>query len=254
MTFYYRSEFRRGGIEIAPHELHFRCGLGFFARLFHNGHMLRHLDAHLARLYQSLEAFQLPYRKAPMADIIDELLRENGLFECPARVEIFYPVVDLAEAAEPLITVAKHEVQPDACYELGVFPWPHQSFLNQYGSMSAMHAPLAQRFAQEQGFDDVVLTDTSGTVLEAAAASLLFSDGRSYVAPRSTYTVRRVAMDRAVSVLPVREEPLRVSSLGGFSHAFLLNAVIGMRPVLRIGDMRFEADEAACELATLAIL
>lgn len=255
MIFYYRDAFIDDTLDVAPEEFHFRYGLGFFETLFYNGHMLRHLELHLERLFGSMETFGLPYAKAPFEEIVVELVERNGLNGDKARVNIFYPVRDVDSKAKPLVGIAPWKDNPEQACFLTIYPWHHLSYLNAHKSMNYMHYSLARRFAQHRQCDDALLTDSAGHILETSTCALLFSrDGKNLEAPASKFALGSVALKLASAVLPVREKPLHLDDLPDFKHVYVLNSLIGMRPVRRIGETLYELDPATCELGTLKIL
>lgn len=254
MIIFHKNAYARDTVQTSPGGLHFRYGLGFWESVYYNGHMLRHLDAHLDRLFRSLDLFQIPYAKTPFEDVAQDLLARAGLAGNTARVDIAYPVSSFDERAQPLVTAEPWEPDNSRIYELAVFPWHHASFLGAHRSMGAAHVALAQRQAQSIGCDASVITDTAGRVLEASSLSLLFSDGKSFFAPAGEYAPASVALDRAAGILPIRPREIRLNAIGEFRHAYVLGSLVGMRPVRRIGETAFEIDERNCELATLRVL
>ena len=254
MIFHYKGAFATDVFQASPDALYIRYGVGFFETLYYNGHMLRHLDAHLERLFRSLEHFQIAFAKAPHEEIVSALLQRNGLAGKTARVDIFYPVADFEEKAQPLIQVSPWRPDPSRAHSLIPYPWRHDSHLSGHKSMSHMHHVLAKRHARQQDCDDALLTDFSGQVLETSACALLFFDGANYFSPESGNMPESVALARAAGTLPIRRKPIRLADLTEFQHAYVLNSLIGMRPVWRIGEIIYETDEKSCELATLRIL
>ncbi|MFO7595606.1 MAG: aminotransferase class IV [Desulfocurvibacter africanus] len=254
MIFYYKGEYVADGWRVSPDDLHVRFGVGFFETLYYSGQMIRYLDAHLERVFHSMEQFQIAYAKAPWEEVVAELLQRNGLAGGTAKVNIFYPVADFGQRAQPLIQVSPWQPESGRTYRLAVYPWHQTSYLSGHKSMNYMHNVLAKRHARQQDRDDALLTDSAGQVLETSACALLFSDGSGFVAPKSDFTLRSVSLARAAGALPIRHRPVRLAELPEFRHAYVLNSLIGMRPVTSIGGTAYEPDEKSCELATLRIL
>jgi len=254
MIFYYKGEYVADGWQVSPDDLHARFGVGFFETLYYSGQMIRHLDAHLERVFRSMDHFQIAYAKAPWEEIVAELLKRNGLAGETAKVNIFFPVADFNRRVQPLIQVNPWLPEPERTYRLCVYPRHHESYLSSHKSMNYMHNMLAKRHADQQGSDDALLTDPAGQVLETSACAILFSDGTGFVAPQSEHALESVALARAAGSLPIRRRSIHLAELPEFRHAYVLNSLIGMRPVTRIGDTDYEPDEKNCELATLRIL
>lgn len=254
MIFFHQGAYAEDRLQVGPDELHFRYGAGFFETLYYNGHMLRHLDAHLERVFRSMDQFQIAYAKAPFEEVVAELLQRNGLAGRTARVNIFYPLSSFEDRAQPLIQVSPWRPDSERAYSLSIYPRRHDSYLAAHKSMNYLHNLLAKRHARQQGRDDALLADSAGNVLETSACAILFSDGAGFFAPKAEHVLESIALARASGTLPIRRRTIRLAELPAFRHAYVLNSLIGMRPVTRIGEQRYEPDEKSCELATLSIL
>ena len=244
-------EAAEAAVEDAAHVAH---GLGFYEDLLYNGHMLRHLDAHLRRLFRSLDAFGIDYAKAPVEEVVDDLLEFNLLTGAFAMVTVAYAVRHVRAKALPSIQVRPWSPPGPEPVRLVVYPRLHQSHLCAHRTLDGMHQCLALAYAAERQADDAVLLDAGGNVLEAAGAGLVFSDGKNFVAPKSEFRLERIAQSRAEGVLHLREKSLPLSEALAYPHAYILGSLFGMRPVASIGEAAFEPDTAACELANLKIL
>lgn len=253
MIVYQDGQIVEGGMVVNPTDLLFSHGLGFYETLLHNGHMLRHLEPHLRRLFHSLELFGIPYVKAPFEDVVTELMNRNLLMGTPARVTIVYAVRDMRQKTMPVIYVKAQEEAPDA-YSLGVYPRFEQSYLQAHRTLSDMHLCLAIMHAVSQGMDGALMLDEDGFVRDSTLGGLLFSDGKGFYRPKTEHALPYIALDRAEGVLPIRSRQLSLDEAMAFPHAYVLSTLMGMRPVVRIGEAEFEPDLKSCDLASLKIL
>jgi 4-amino-4-deoxychorismate lyase len=117
-----------------------------------------------------------------------------------------------------------------------------------------MHYYLARRDARKHGFDDALLTDEIDHALETSTASLLFSDGKSFTAPDSNAILPGIAIDVARRVIGVTERPVPIESLDDFRYVYVLNSLIGMKPVALIDDIAFPIDTSTSKEITKHIL
>lgn len=234
-----------------------RLGAGFFATVRWDGREARHYARHAARLLASLDHFGLPRLAPPNAEVAAEVARRNGLSGRVGRINLVYPLegpeLDAAPA-RPVLLAAAFAPPPPGPLALAVHPEPHASYLGAHKSTSYLPYLLARRGARRAGLFDAVLVDQDGLVVEASACALLLADAEGLVAPAHALALPSIALSLASEALPVRRHPVLAEELGGFAHAYVLNSLIGMRPVERIGPHAYEIDTAPCAAADAAIL
>lgn len=253
MIHYYKNKYRDGDICLSPTSPAFRFGTGFFETLLYNGRQVCHFDRHSARIHSSLDYFCIPYEPVSFEEIIPLLLEKNGLTGRTARVNIFYPVA--GSTTTPLVTVAPYEWAQNKTYRLAYCPDQHISSLNNHKTMAYMFFNLAHARAIAEGYDDALLTDLNGRVLETTTAALLFRGGNRFIAPATAYKLPSIALDLVKEVLEVEEESVSFDKMADMNHAYVLNSLVGMRPVTSIGgEIDFEPDEDSCLKVTNLIL
>ncbi|MDY7001019.1 MAG: aminotransferase class IV [Thermodesulfobacteriota bacterium] len=254
MIYYYKDALHSGRISLEIQGPAFRFGLGFFETLFFNGKEVRLLDAHLKRLFASLDAYQIPYHAPDFEGLIPLVLKKNSLERGFARVNIYYPVDKEGVPAEPVVAAFPYSPKPDKTYALEISPRPFHSPLGAHKSMNYMYYHLERAAALRNGFDDALITDPRGRLLETSTASLLFYDHESFVSPASENKLPGTAEAMAASMLTPKARPLGVQDLPSFKHAYVLNSLIGMKPVTRIGDLEFKPDAEPCEAVSRQVL
>ncbi|MBG0790623.1 MAG: aminotransferase class IV [Desulfovibrionaceae bacterium] len=222
----------------------FRCGAGFFETLYCNGGEIRHLEKHLDRIFHSLRTFDVEYETVDFEEVIAQVLNRNGLTGQTARVNIFYPMG--ADTASPVVTAAPHEPKPYKAYRLCVCKNRHVSMLNGHKTTNAMFAHLALRRALSRGFDEVALFDLDCNILQAAEGALAFKKEGAFVCVDSPYRQPSIALDLAGEELNIQPARIGPDDLPGYRHAYILNSLIGMRPVVSIGETAFVPDDDAC--------
>lgn len=234
----------------------FRCGLGVFETILARGGAPLGLGRHLARLAVSLDALGIAHQGLNLEEThghIVEVVRRNGLET--ARVNIFRYQDQPESPAATLITAAPYAVVSRAARRLTVYPQVQASYLSAHKTMANLHPRLAWEYARQRGFDDAVLAGPSAAggqagkpsmVLECATAALLFSDGQRFFTPATPFKLPSLALEAACGVLPVQECSIVLGDLGRFRHAYALNSLIGIQPVLQIDDVTYDEDFAAC--------
>lgn len=244
MIHYYRNRYRHGDVFLSPASPAFRFGTGFFETMLYNGKLVCHSDRHCARIHASLDHFCIPYEPAPFDEIFPLLLEKNGLTGQPARVNIFYPVA--GSTTSPVVAAVPYERKPNRVYRLTYCPDHHVSSLNAHKTMAYMFFNLAHARAIAEGYDDALLTDLEGRVLETTTASLLFRKDGKFIEPSTPHKLPSISLDIARETLEVETMPVSFEKLGSMDHAYALNSLSGMRPVVGIGEVEFEPDEKTC--------
>ncbi|MEF2229830.1 MAG: aminotransferase class IV [Pseudodesulfovibrio sp.] len=244
MLHYRNGGFRSGGVNLDPAQPAFRYGAGFFETLYYNGSGVCHLERHLDRLFHGLRAFDIGYESVDFPGVVGEVLERNGLTGRPARVNIFYPIEE--GGARPVVLAAPHDPQPRKTYRLCRCTDHHVSTLNGMKTTSYMFFHLALKRARDEGYDDVALTDFDGGLLETATGALLLAEGDGFVEMETPFRLPSIALDLARTVLAISPRPVNVADLSRFRHAYVLNSLVGMRPVVAIGEYAFAPDESAC--------
>lgn len=253
MIYYRNGQLHEGGIRQDIGSPAFRFGAGVFETLLYNGRNLCRLPAHLARARRSLEYFGLAEEEAPYEEAVAAVLRANGLTECPARVNIFFPAEDESGTVVPVIAAVPYEPLPDRTFRLALASGAAQHPYFAHKSMNAMFHWTERRSAQVLGYDDAVLMQQGGVLLETTTAALVFGDGTNLCTPNSADRLESTALAAAREVTPIHGCTVRVGTAGGFRHAYVLNSLMGMRPVVWLNGVEYAPDEATCARLTKVI-
>jgi 4-amino-4-deoxychorismate lyase len=230
----------------------FLSGAGLFETVYYDGLDLCHLGRHLDRLLHGLRTHGLAYSTVDFAAVAGEVLKRNGLQGAPARVDIVYPLGN--GPASPVILAEPFEPKPYKTFRLCLCDDRHVSTLNGHKTTSGMFSYLARRQAEARGFDDVALLDLDGNVLEASTGALVFGKQGKFVCVDSPYRLPSIALDLAATVLDILPVLVPLEELDSFEHAYLLNSLIGMRPVVAVGETAFVPDGAACDMVSPLVL
>lgn len=252
MIHYYKGEYSREGINLDPSAPAFRYGAGFFETICYNGSKICHLDAHLDRLLHSLRAYGVEHETTDFAKVIGQVINRNGLEGEFARVNIFYPLD--TETANPAILAVPFDPKPYKAYRICICKDRHVSSLNAQKTTSYMFFHLAMRQAKARGFDDAALIDFDNNLLETTTGALILERNGDYFQMDSPYRLRSTALAMAEEILDIHPATVNIDSLGEFRHAYMLNSLIGMRPVVAIGETAFVPDEESCRAVTEVVL
>ncbi|WP_319582708.1 aminotransferase class IV [uncultured Pseudodesulfovibrio sp.] len=230
----------------------FRFGAGLFETIYYNGSELCHLGRHLDRLLHGLRAYGLAYTTVDFAQVAAQVLNRNGLQGRPARVDIVYPVEE--SVSSPVILAEPVEPKPYKAFRLCLCEDRHVSALSGHKTTNGMFAYLARRQAAARGFDDAALFDLDDNILEATSGSLVFEKQGQFVCVDSPFCLPSIALDLARTVLDILPVRVPLDELPRFRHAYILNSLIGMRPVVAIGETAFVPDDKACDRVSPLVL
>ena len=255
MIHYRDGVYRDGPVELDPAGEAFRYGFGVFETLLWNGSAVCRLEDHVSRAGQSLAALGVTCGSVDFGEIIPEVARRNGLWGRSGRVNLYFPVEH--GQTRPVVCASEY-ARPGAAdtWRLALSARPLHTWLAAHKSTNYLYYHIEHQLAREQGFHGAVVTAPDGLVLEAATAALVFAAGDGLVTPAAPGSedhgpalLPSVALSCAREALTVTEQPIHVGALADFSHAWALNSLAGMRPVIQIGDVRYEARLDLCAVA-----
>ncbi len=230
----------------------FRTGYGFFETIAWNGNKICHLDLHLARARKSLAQFNLieeaiDYRKA-ILDVVEANKLENEF----ARVNIFFPAE--RRRTFPIVSAVPFEYISDRVWSLKPNTDIFLSSLMQHKTMNRMSYLNAWQDAVDSGFDDALLLDFEGNILESSFASLLFQEGDRFIEPQTEYKLPGTAQFIAAKHILIESEPVQLASINQYDHVYALNSLGGMIPISAIGEAKFKTNHTVSDKLSNYIL
>ena len=252
MIHYHNNGYTLEPVRLDPAGPAFRHGVGFFETVYYNGDEVCHLELHLDRVLHSLRTFDVAYETVDFEEVIGQILNRNGLIGQTACVTILFPIEE--NRTSPVVTAAPHDPKPYKAYRLCVCEDRHICSLNSHRTTNTMFAHLALSRATARGFDDTALFDLDDNLLEAATGVLVLKKEGTFVTVDSPHRRSSIALELAkkeLDILPVR---LPLEDLPSFRHAYILNSVIGMRPVVAIGETAFIPDDDICSKVMARVL
>ncbi len=206
------------------------------------------LRQHLARLTRSAAALNLTLPdNFPWAAVIQELLQRNGMATGIAAVKI---LVTRGEAAalglpatdQPTIIISAREYTPPppADYRQGwpvvCFPERRHCFLGSHKSLNYLFSLAARQYALDHGGREALILEPDGTVVEGAAAGVLWQEGGGYFTPRAASALPSVTLTVLEDIL--RRQGLAIQRATGpvarllqAEGLWLANSLMGLMPV-----------------------
>lgn len=203
-------------------------------------------------MLHALRTYRIEYTAIDFPAVIREVLKLNGLEREFARVSIFYPLD--GNDAHPVVQAVPFKRKPYKAYRLCLCEERHVSDLNAQKTTSSMFFHLALKQARAKGFDDAALTDFDNTLLESTTGAIVLMRSGDFHMMESPYRLPSTSLELAEKVIEILPRRVNVDDLCQYRHAYLLNSMIGMRPIVSIGETGFVPDEETCRDVTAFVL
>ncbi len=259
-------------VHVLTHALHYGTAVfeGMRAYETREGTSVFRLDAHLDRLYSSMETYgmEIPYSQEELGDAVKNLIVENGLESCYIRPIVFHGYGELGvNPGENPVNVAV-AVWPWGAYlgeealekgvDVKVSSWrKYRSDMipaNAKTTGSYVNSMLATTEAERHGFTEAVLLDADGYVAEGPGENLfLVEDGR-LVTPDLSSSILDGVTRRSVIELAedmgheVVERRVGRGELYTAEELFFTGTAAEVTPIRKVDDVEIGAGETTAEL------
>jgi branched-subunit amino acid aminotransferase/4-amino-4-deoxychorismate lyase len=219
---------------------------GHFTSMRVDDQRVRGLSLHLRRL---MDDCRRVFDAELDADWIRHLIL-HAMADTPrsvlVRVTVFDPDLELGRPgadAEPHLLVTTRPAVPTPLLALRLQTarycreMPAVKHVGLFGSLRR------RRIAQRNGFDDVLFTDASATISEAATSNVGFIDGDRIIWPRADclpgVTMRLINQARDEHATTA---PITLGQLADVDAVFATNAAVGVRPIGAIDGIQWSAE------------
>jgi branched-subunit amino acid aminotransferase/4-amino-4-deoxychorismate lyase len=264
-----------GEAKVSSFDFGFLYGVGLFETFRTWRGRLVGLDRHLSRLVKDATnlGWQLPLTSEILTDWVLQTLKANKSFiaegkDVRVRITVTPGIVDPAKgwwdftAAEPTVVIHVTPLPPDfdSQNERGwtavLAPWrrPKDFPLWQIKATTYFANVLARRHAKSQGADEALWLNTDGNLTEGTATNLFVVCGGEIWTPPPEEgllpgVARSLVIELAASLgFSVIERPIPLSTLNRAEEAFVTNAVIGLVPLTKIGDISLPSTQTSLRL------
>jgi branched-subunit amino acid aminotransferase/4-amino-4-deoxychorismate lyase len=225
----------------------FRYGLTCFeTMLARNGNIFR-LDEHLARLEGSLRLFRAdPPPRAALKRAVAATLEANALTEASVRLSVSAgvggpPALPARRPGSTVVTVEPVAPRPPRS-RLWVSSVRLDAQRPWRAAKVGQYAPylLARREAEDLGFEDALLLDHAGYIVETATSNVFaLVDGTLVTPPEERGPIpgitRACLLELAPTIgVPVRPADLVLADLARAVALFATNSVVGLEPINQV--------------------
>ena len=219
-------------------------GDGLFETVRIYGGKFFRLRAHIKRLYEGLKVLgiKIPYTRAEMEIFTRELAISNRINEGFARIVVsrgegflgFSPRGSASPhvaicARERSVSLRRKEVWKLTVYDRPVVPIPLKS-------LSYLPHVLAKKYAEESGFDEALLTNPKGKVVEATGSNVfLCKDSQILTPPLSIGCLPGITRAEVMKVakeegFKIQEKEFGIEECKKADGLFLTNSLLEIVP------------------------
>jgi branched-chain amino acid aminotransferase len=248
-------DYKKAKVHVLTHGLHYGTGIfeGIRSYSTENGHAIFRLNDHIKRLYNSGKAYfmQFEYEPEELKNATINVVNSNKLGDCYIRIIAFYGYGKLGVNPLPnKISIAitawkwtEHIRKEDL--ELGIHlmvsSWEKVGSrslpTHAKGVANYANSALARMEALKSGFDEAIMLNSTGHVVEASAENIfLVKNGDLYTPPISSGALEGITRDTVIDIaernnIKVIPENISRDELYYFDEVFLTGTASEIVPV-----------------------
>lgn len=242
---------------IAPDNSAFRYGVGLFETMLVQHGRIRLAQYHTERLFAGMRqlGFVLPPRLTADA-LLAEVLRtveKNHLQQlCRVRLQVFAGsggifgpdsktanyVIECYHLAHEATTLNENGLVVGLATDV----WKSNDSTSNLKSANALVYAMAGKTAKEQKWNDALICNQHGNIIESVIANLfVVKNGQISTPPLSEGCVAGVMRRHLLHAMPtITERPVAMADLLGADELFLTNAIKGIKWVRRFHDTEYD--------------
>jgi branched-chain amino acid aminotransferase len=189
------------------------------------------LDEHLERLGRTCHALRLENPARLLREEVDCLLRAAGAVDCCLRIV-------LTRAGRRILLLEPLPAPRERPLRVCFVTYEPTHVLDGAKSLSYAANMLATRLAIERGFDEALLTNRDGHVLEAPRESFFWvgADGRLRTPPLNEHILASITRQKLLELLEVEQQVCLRRDALSCSEAFLASTGFEVDPIGAIED------------------
>ena len=246
-------------VHVLTHALHYASAVFEGLRCYSTprGSAIFRLDDHIARLFRSAEmyAMKIPYTREQISAAIIRTVRASELNECYIRPLVYRgygwmgltPSKNSVDVAIACWEWAAGESKPgrkDTGIRCKVSSWTRINSTSQPMKAKAAsnyaNAALARVEALDNGYDEAIMLDSVGNVVESSAANIfIIKDGQILTPPLSSGILEGITRDSIVQIIEedgghVKESNLQREDLYVADEVFMTGTAAEVKPVVAV--------------------
>ena len=238
----------------------FRYGDGFFETMHANGLDIQFVEEHYKRIIKATKILKLNlpdfFSLEFLKNQISGLLTRRKLFQA-ARIKLtiyrtgegyYIPNSNSSDILIEAFYLGKgpYELNSEGII-IGIYDEMHKpkSIYSSIKSINAQFYIMAGIFAKENRFDDVLLLNEEGFIIEATSSNIFVVKGKTIITPNLTMgCVEGIMRDQIISIAQqlgykVLYNNITPKDLLNMDELFLTNAIVGVKYVSGYKNKRF---------------
>jgi branched-chain amino acid aminotransferase len=248
-------DYKDAKVHVLTHGLHYGTGIfeGIRSYSTTNGYAIFRLDDHIKRLYNSGKAYFMDfnYTQDELKNATIEVVKANNLGDCYIRIIAFYgygklgvnPLPNEVSVAITALQWTEHIRKEDWALgiHLMVSSWEKVGSrslpTHAKGVANYANSALARMEALKSGFDEAILLNSNGHVVEASAENIFLVKSRKlYTPPLSSGALEGITRDTVIHIAEknktkVISENISRDELYYFDEIFLTGTASEIVPV-----------------------
>jgi branched-chain amino acid aminotransferase len=248
-------DYKDAKVHVLTHGLHYGTGIfeGIRSYATANGNAIFRLDDHIKRLYNSGKAYFMDFAYTPddLKNATIDVVNANKLGDCYIRIIAFYgygklgvnPLPNKVSIAITAWQWTEHIRKEDLTLgiHLMVSSWEKVASrslpTHAKGVANYANSALARMEALKSGFDEAIMLNSNGHVVEASAENIfLVKNGKLYTPPLSSGALEGITRDTVIDIAEknktkVITENISRDELYYFDEVFLTGTASEIVPV-----------------------
>ncbi len=230
-------------------------GQAVFETVLYRKKCLWFWEKHLARLEKTLGCFNTKFYQTGLKQEVLKLLQSRQAKSARVKLCLVLPfdqtskVLDADNVLVQIEPVPKKGTDEEYKLKTRLFQaGPDNTFLK-YKTIN-----YGQRFsdagtARENGFDDVLYFDSSGSFLETSIANIFaVKNGKIFTPPEDAGVFPGIIRSLLLEKMEAEEQTIGSNDFGKYDYFFITNSIKEMTAVSRIDDMEFQDFESRFDL------
>lgn len=250
---YLNGEFLPEGDAFVPvTDRGFLFGDGVFTTIKVRNGKPEFLDLHLQKLEHDCRLLGI-VPQGISAEVIQKLIVKNGAETGVWRLKIMLtggsgPGLDLSERSGQLLMTLKPYVVKSSPCRLTIYPYPYSNPFGTIKSLAYLDRLRIGDYAVKHGFDDALVCDQDGVVLETSIANIFWKVGNEVFYPDSSlplyHGVTLQVLLKAIEKIGVKSMPVKakLEEIPRSSQIYICNSLKGVVPVVAIDGREYKRD------------
>jgi para-aminobenzoate synthetase component 1 len=236
----------------------FLYGFGFFETLRVSKGKPEFLCEHIGRFGKTWKClFKDNPPDLTWEDIVDQVIRENGLDNETAALKIIAAKgngITLFNY-DLLVTARSYTHRLNGGIKRGInlaiYPEPRQTPLAGYKTLNYLYYLLSGRWAVENGDDEALILNPDGTISETNTANILVIKGKRVIKPVSPHALPGIMEEAVCSLLhlmkySIEKKKIYPEDLFEADGVILTNSLLCAVPAVRLDGKELESSSELC--------